>query len=264
MAVTTITDLHFYGVALLVCSISALLLRYLRHPKAKAVVNHPPGPPALPIIGHLHLLGAILSKSLQGLASRYGPIMKISIASSSAIVVSNEIFAREMLKTHEMVFVSRPHFGASDFNIYQGSEFVNAGKVWDLLAIHEEAVHDGASLGPTNQQVRRHPEAGDYETRGDPRQFLDQVLGYRPWRGADGDDQQRDLQHGDEHALLLECRPEQGDSAVSEGRVGPRAQVQFGGDVGPTGEIGPVWVREEAQGAVDAVRRPGGGDYGGT
>ncbi|GFY80603.1 cytochrome P450, family 712, subfamily A, polypeptide 1 [Actinidia rufa] len=127
MAVTTITDLNFYGVALLVCSISALLLRYLRHPKAKAVVNHPPGPPALPIIGHLHLLGAILSKSLQGLASRYGPIMKISIASSSAIVVSNEIFAREMLKTHEMVFVSRPHFGASDFNIYQGSEFVNAG-----------------------------------------------------------------------------------------------------------------------------------------
>ncbi|XP_057496728.1 3,9-dihydroxypterocarpan 6A-monooxygenase-like [Actinidia eriantha] len=135
MAVTTITDLHFYGVALLVCSLSALLLRFLRHPKAKAVVNHPPGPPALPIIGHLHLLGAILSKSLQGLASRYGPIMKISIASSSAIVVSNEIFAREMLKTHEMVFVSRPHFGASDFNIYQGSEFVNAeyGTYWRFM-----------------------------------------------------------------------------------------------------------------------------------
>lgn len=130
MASTTTTyDFQFYALAASVCFISTLLLRSLknRHSKSKSALNHPPSPPRLPIIGHIHLLGAVLPKSLQSLASKYGGIMKLAFASQSAIVVSNETFAREMLKNHELSFVSRPSFGASDFNIYEGSEFVNAG-----------------------------------------------------------------------------------------------------------------------------------------
>ncbi|KAF7145265.1 hypothetical protein RHSIM_Rhsim04G0098600 [Rhododendron simsii] len=113
MASTTTYDFQFYALAVSVCFISTLLLRSLksRRSKSKAALNHPPSPPRLPIIGHIHLLGAVLPKSLQSLASKYGGIMKLAFASQSAIVVSNETFAREMLKNHELSFVSRPKYG---------------------------------------------------------------------------------------------------------------------------------------------------------
>ncbi|KAG5552387.1 hypothetical protein RHGRI_010458 [Rhododendron griersonianum] len=132
---TTTYDFQFYALAASVCFISTLLVRSLknRRSKSKPALNHPPSPPRLPIIGHIHLLGAVLPKSLQSLASKYGGIMKLAFASQSAIVVSNETFAREMLKNHELSFVSRPSFGASDFNIYEGSEFVNAGNFFEII-----------------------------------------------------------------------------------------------------------------------------------
>eukprot|EP00250_Pteridium_aquilinum_P030935 c42516_g1_i1 orf=56-289(+) len=66
-------ELHPHAVLLsiLVATLSALLLR-------KAIVGRtnqywPPGPPAWPIIGHLHLLGELPHQSLCKLAQSYGP-----------------------------------------------------------------------------------------------------------------------------------------------------------------------------------------------
>lgn len=137
-------------------------------------------------------------------------------------------------------------------------------RVWNVLAIHEEALHDGAPLGPANQQVRRHPAGGDDEARRSPGRVLVQTGGGRPRRGAHDHDQQRHLPDGHEHAVLVERGREQGDPEAGEGDPGSGAQVQPGGATGAAGEAGPVRVREEAEGADEPVRRPGGEDHEGA
>ncbi|CAK7342386.1 unnamed protein product [Dovyalis caffra] len=88
--------------------------------------QNPPSPPALPIIGHLHLLGSVFSKSLHNLAHKYGPIIQLHLGASRCYVVSDAVIAREILKTNELNFISRPEFDCSDNNIYRGSGFVTA------------------------------------------------------------------------------------------------------------------------------------------
>ncbi|KAA8518233.1 hypothetical protein F0562_015707 [Nyssa sinensis] len=134
----TYLDFQFYFFLFFVWFVSTLLVRSIanQRSKSKTTIHHPPSPPALPVIGHLHLLGSVLSKSFQTLAYRYGPIMRLRIGpSNSSIVVSNATIAKEMLRNHELSFVSRPDFGASDFDIYKGSKFVNAeyGIYWRFM-----------------------------------------------------------------------------------------------------------------------------------
>ncbi|KAK3006204.1 hypothetical protein RJ639_017445 [Escallonia herrerae] len=135
----TISDVQFYLSLFVIWFVSTLAFRSLAKKRAKS--NHaskvilPPSPPALPLIGHLYLLSSVLPKSFKTLALKYGPIMRLRIGSSNSVVVSNATIAREILKNNEMSFVSRPDFGASDFNMYKGSEFVNAdyGSYWRFL-----------------------------------------------------------------------------------------------------------------------------------
>ncbi|KAJ6699916.1 CYTOCHROME P450 FAMILY 712 SUBFAMILY A POLYPEPTIDE 2 [Salix purpurea] len=96
--------------------------------------RHPPSPPALPIIGHLHLLSSRLPSSLRTLASRYGPLMLIRFGSAPIFVVSDASTAKEILKTHDVAFASKYTlaFGLSKFDIYDGYTFFNAeyGAYW--------------------------------------------------------------------------------------------------------------------------------------
>ncbi|KAH8485611.1 hypothetical protein H0E87_027158 [Populus deltoides] len=89
-------------------------------------IRHPPSPPALPIIGHLHLLGSVLGTSLHSLAQRYGPFIQLRMGVSTCYVVSDAEIAKEVLKTNEMNFVSRLQFDTTDCNIYEGSGFITA------------------------------------------------------------------------------------------------------------------------------------------
>ncbi|KAF2305659.1 hypothetical protein P3X46_032850 [Hevea brasiliensis] len=102
-----------------------------------ARTRHPPGPPSLPIIGHLHLLSSNLPKSLQILASRYGPIMQILMGGKPVVVVSDAKTAKEILKTHDVDFASKYvlGFGLSKFNIYDGNSFINSqyGTYWRFM-----------------------------------------------------------------------------------------------------------------------------------
>ncbi|CAI9102362.1 OLC1v1000622C1 [Oldenlandia corymbosa var. corymbosa] len=107
-----------------------------RKPSASSKLRRPPSPPALPVLGHLHLLRSGLSKSLHSLATNYGPLIRIQMVSETSVVVSNSAVAKEMLKDNEMNFVSRPDVsGSSDYNIYKGSSFVFAeyGDYWRFL-----------------------------------------------------------------------------------------------------------------------------------
>ncbi|XP_022769491.1 3,9-dihydroxypterocarpan 6A-monooxygenase-like [Durio zibethinus] len=99
-------------------------------------VQHPPSPPALPIIGHLHLLvGSSFSKTIHSLATRHGPVLQLYMGASTCILVSSADFAKEILKTQELNFVSRPEFAYSNYSIYFGSDFTFApyGTHWRFL-----------------------------------------------------------------------------------------------------------------------------------
>ncbi|KAG2686990.1 hypothetical protein I3843_09G033600 [Carya illinoinensis] len=103
--------------------------------KPRPAIQTPPSPPALPIIGHLHLIGSVLPKSFQTLARQYGPLMQIRMGASTCVVVSDAVLAKEIFKTHDVTFSSRPEFGSSEYFIYRGSRFVMAqyGDYWRFM-----------------------------------------------------------------------------------------------------------------------------------
>ncbi|TVU31467.1 hypothetical protein EJB05_23152, partial [Eragrostis curvula] len=71
--------------------------------------NLPPGPPSLPLIGHVHLMmGALPHRSLSELARRHGPVMMLRLGVVPTVVVSSPDAARDALKTHDAECCSRP------------------------------------------------------------------------------------------------------------------------------------------------------------
>ncbi|XVF09637.1 hypothetical protein REPUB_Repub07fG0111200 [Reevesia pubescens] len=92
----------------------------------------PPGPRALPIIGNLHMLGKFPHQNLHHLAKRYGPIMSIRLGYVPTIVVSSPQAAELFLKTHDVVFASRPKVQASEYLSYgtKGIAFTEYGSYW--------------------------------------------------------------------------------------------------------------------------------------
>ncbi|GFP82363.1 licodione synthase [Phtheirospermum japonicum] len=103
----------------------------------KTTRHHPPSPPgpiALPIIGHLHLLGPRLHHTFHDLSQRYGPLIQLHLGSVPCVVASTPGLAREFLKTHELVFSSRKHSTAIDIVTYDSSfAFSPYGPYWKFV-----------------------------------------------------------------------------------------------------------------------------------
>ncbi|KAL5713269.1 hypothetical protein ACHQM5_015361 [Ranunculus cassubicifolius] len=70
--------------------------------------NLPPTPPKLPIIGNLHQLGNLRHRSLQKLSEKYGPIFLMQFGQKPTLIVSSAEIAKEVLKTQDLNFCSRP------------------------------------------------------------------------------------------------------------------------------------------------------------
>ncbi|XP_054790500.1 cytochrome P450 CYP736A12-like [Prosopis cineraria] len=102
-------------------------LKRTRHCQKK-----PPGPPSWPVLGNLHLLGTLPHRSLQSLAKHYGPIMSLRLGQVPAVIVSSPEAAELFLKTHDVVFASRPIIQASEFLSYgsKGMAFCEYGPYW--------------------------------------------------------------------------------------------------------------------------------------
>ncbi|CAL5445129.1 unnamed protein product [Camellia sinensis] len=92
----------------------------------------PPGPWALPIIGNLHMIGTLPHRALEALSKKYGPIMLVQLGNIPTIVVSSPRAAELFLKTHDIVFASRPNIQTAKYLTYgnKGMAFTTYGSYW--------------------------------------------------------------------------------------------------------------------------------------
>uniref|UniRef100_A0ACD6A8K5 Uncharacterized protein n=1 Tax=Avena sativa TaxID=4498 RepID=A0ACD6A8K5_AVESA len=92
----------------------------------------PPGPKQWPIIGNLHLMGALPHRSIHALSKRYGPLMQLRFGSVPVVVGSSPAMARFFLKTHDTVFAGRPRSAAGNHTTYNSSDVLYSpyGEQW--------------------------------------------------------------------------------------------------------------------------------------
>lgn len=92
----------------------------------------PPSPTELPIIGNLHQLGSLPHRSLHKLSQKYGPVMLLHLGSKPVIVASSVDAARDIMKTHDLVWSNRPKSIMTD-GLFYGSKdmaFSPYGEYW--------------------------------------------------------------------------------------------------------------------------------------
>ncbi|KAF8029436.1 hypothetical protein BT93_E1978 [Corymbia citriodora subsp. variegata] len=107
-------------------------LRLLSSSVASTDLRLPPSPPKLPIIGNLHQLGNYPHRSLQALSRRYGPLMMLHFGSAPILVVSSADCARDIMKTHDLIFSDRPRSTLSERLLYHRKDVSLApyGEYW--------------------------------------------------------------------------------------------------------------------------------------
>ncbi|KAJ8638067.1 hypothetical protein MRB53_012334 [Persea americana] len=128
-------DIQSYAILLLVWLIPTLLLVRAIFSKTRPTWRLPPSPIALPIIGHLHLLGPLPHQSFHKLSTHYGPLIRLRLGSVPAVIASSPDTAKEILKTNEISFASRPLSSAARHLTYGSSGFVFApcGHYWKFI-----------------------------------------------------------------------------------------------------------------------------------
>ncbi|TMW88147.1 hypothetical protein EJD97_018986 [Solanum chilense] len=91
-----------------------------------------PSPTKLPIIGNLHQLGSLPHRSLHKLSKKYGPVMLLHFGSKPVIVASSVDAARDIMKTNDLVWSSRPKCKMADRLLYDSKDvaFSPYGEYW--------------------------------------------------------------------------------------------------------------------------------------
>ncbi|XP_061357357.1 cytochrome P450 81Q32-like [Gastrolobium bilobum] len=97
--------------------------------------NLPPSPPALPVIGHLHLIKEPLHRSLHNLTEKYGHIFVLHLGTRNVLVVSSPSAVEECLSKNDITFANRPHTLAGKHLSYNHKSvgFASYGDHWRNL-----------------------------------------------------------------------------------------------------------------------------------
>nr|XP_009791748.1 PREDICTED: cytochrome P450 CYP736A12-like [Nicotiana sylvestris] len=111
--------------ALAVVALFFLLLQQLQK-FSKKKKKLPPGPRGLPLLRNLHMVGDNLHQDLYKIANKYGPIMTIRFGLVPIIVASSPHAAEQFLKTHDLVFASRPYNEVPQYMFYERRNLVSA------------------------------------------------------------------------------------------------------------------------------------------
>ncbi|KAM0947468.1 putative costunolide synthase [Dioscorea sansibarensis] len=98
----------------------------------KRSIRLPPSPWKLPFIGNLHQIGLLPHRSLHKLAKKYGPLMLLKFGQVPTLVVSSSQMAKEIMKTHDLIFASRPTLRAAQIILYGSTDmaFSPYGEHW--------------------------------------------------------------------------------------------------------------------------------------
>lgn len=155
-----------YIIAILSVAILFLLHYYLLGRGNGGAARLPPGPPAVPILGHLHLVKKPMHATMSRLAERYGPVFSLRLGSRRAVVVSSPGCARECFTEHDVTFANRPRFESQLLVSFNGAALATAsyGAHWrnlrrivavQLLSAHRVGLMSGLIAGEVRAMVRR-------------------------------------------------------------------------------------------------------------
>ncbi|KAJ9695706.1 hypothetical protein PVL29_010937 [Vitis rotundifolia] len=130
-------DFQNYIPYILIGLLSAIMVRAFFTKYRRTKLRLPPGPVALPIIGHLHLLlhGSKIHLVYQKLSCRYGPLMHFFFGSVPCVVVCSPEMAKELLQNQDPVFSNRPKRVVAELLAYGDADLVYApyGAKWRLM-----------------------------------------------------------------------------------------------------------------------------------
>ncbi|MQM17725.1 hypothetical protein Taro_050701 [Colocasia esculenta] len=152
----TVVDWVALLLAFLLLSTWQLLLSRRTRPR-----NLPPGPRALPIIGHLHLLRQPLHHSLTELSRRHGPILYLRFGCRPVLVLSDPSAVEECYTSNDLVFANRPRMINTKYVHYDNTTLAAApyGPHWQNLrrvtAVHLFSTSNISSFAAArNEDVR--------------------------------------------------------------------------------------------------------------
>jgi len=125
------SSLPMFLIFTLIFILSAITL-FLRRKQPKNDRRQAPGPRGYPVIGNLHMLGTLPHRALEALSKKHGPIMLLRLGQVPTIIVSSSSAAEQFLKTHDVVFSSRPKLEAANYLSYgsKGLVFAEYGAYW--------------------------------------------------------------------------------------------------------------------------------------
>ncbi|XP_006664793.1 premnaspirodiene oxygenase-like [Oryza brachyantha] len=116
--------------------LSVLAIAFLQLLKQLRAPPLPPGPRNLPVVGSAHrLVNTLAHRALRDLADVHGPLMYLRVGQVPVVVVTSREVARDVLKTHDANFATRPKLIAGGIVAYDWSDilFSPSGDYWRKL-----------------------------------------------------------------------------------------------------------------------------------
>ncbi|CAK9177350.1 unnamed protein product, partial [Ilex paraguariensis] len=111
------------GLLLFILALSIFLFFVLSKWRKSGQKLLPTGPPGLPFLGNLHQIdNSTIHKYLWQLSRKYGPLMSLRLGFVPTLVVSSARLTKEVMKTHDLTFCSRPRLVGQQKLSYNGSD----------------------------------------------------------------------------------------------------------------------------------------------